>query len=279
MANSDGTRGFCNVLRYCAMDKHILDLECLLQLSKSSKPYNPMLACLPKGSSDDKFAMEQAFEQCLGSGVNWPEITSEAARIGRDLAVEHERQRRAMSATRLFAMPDRPWIHRWVNSWSSRNLEQLLTFFTHDGVYKSHILPDPIRGRVELRRFFGAFFHASHLTLTLGEALTDGKSEVVLRWEKSGRRSFGAEVPQVTGISFRGKSKLKIRAGSPFEDVQGKICRCTETWNIRDFGRLAIASTVSRGTLQIAHIQVTENEVIFPSGLRVPRKAPISKWS
>jgi hypothetical protein len=104
--------------------------------------------------------------------------------------------------------------------------------------------------------------------------LTDGKNEIEFGWKRCGFRWGGVQFDAANRqVNIRGKSTLAI-AGPitlPLRNLQGRVSRCIDSWDIEDLNVLAMLFGVPDSSCGRLGIEVRDSEIVFPSGVRVPR--------
>jgi hypothetical protein len=233
-------------------------------LQHSSRPYEPDFS---QGvSREDKHALSEAFKEVQTEELDWSRIRNEAEVIALQQEDRDVARREAQQETRHFCMMGKvatAWLKQWETAWSSRNLEHLICFFTENCVYQLENIGEPIHGKSELRRLFSDLLHSMNLTMRVEKALTDGTDEVVLKWVRFVPRDLERAPNTGTQFLVHGQSVLKIEYGQDRLKVQDSISKCIETWDTQD--------VMQRQTTGILR---TETEIIFPSGLHIPRHPP-----
>jgi hypothetical protein len=276
---ADPTTCFINLLRECAFTNK-LTIDEFRTLQESAEPYKPSLRAI---SPEQEFAFNKGFEYLLARKLDWNRIRIEAAKLEGQLVKQHELRRYCRNETRHLvfmsegawgaSVPTRlqQWVRQWEASWSSRNIEHLMCFFTGDVTYSLDGIDTGIHGKSNVRRLFSKLLHTGLLTMRVREVLVDvSEGEVLLKWV----RSSLCATRHVTGtkreILIGGQSTLKVDYPVGSLKVQDSISKCVDSWDSDDLTRLVLGSPAMT-TLQHKAIVKTTTDLIFPSGFRLSR--------
>jgi hypothetical protein len=177
------TNSFIAIL-HLAVD--FLEWSDLREVSESDSPYNPI-----RYSTIKTLAAKQAFDSFLETKlVNWTMVKSAASEICSQLKTAAEKRQTAAEDTRYFPW-NAQWVAAWKSAWASRNLEQILSFFSDDAEYDPGTGAGIARGKTAIRTLLGKLQHKWRTSV---ESVSIGSRDAVelkVEWVRSVPRSTG----------------------------------------------------------------------------------------
>ncbi len=123
-------------------------------------------------------------------------------------------------------IPRSDLIREWAAAWSSRNVDIVLAFYTHDVVYEDVTFDLTFNGTDELRGFVNTMYEfCPDLTLETRLQVVDG-DDVAFEWTMSGtQRGDLADIPAAgRTFSVNGMSRAEFRGD--------RMSLCIDYWDM-----------------------------------------------
>lgn len=131
----------------------------------------------------------------------------------------------------------KPTIMQWATSWSSHNVDRLVSLFTEDAVYEDVAMSTINRGSGELRRFAeDVLSRLPDVTFELCSSFADGEqasAEWIMRGTRMGQR-------------------FEVRGASIFEFAGGTIRRCSDYWDMGGYLKQISQAKTTAGRADVA---------------------------
>jgi hypothetical protein len=146
---------------------------------------------------------------------------------------------------------------RWAASWSRRNTESVLGFFTDDALYLDETRNFTAYGKVALRKLLCSIFHASNAEMVIESAeFSPSSDQIELKWVQTGSRIYGQDLNVTLGSgTVHGESDLWLQGG--------KIVKCIDRPNPQDLNQIGLKDLNFDPKGPPGTIIETESEVVL----------------
>lgn len=229
--------------------------EVLVKVLESPEPCNPIGESCSSRECDIRTILGLLVETKL---VDWGKVKGEVC---------HMLAERYISTVIQRSRPlEDPWVGEWVSAWSARNLDKIVSFFSEDAQYHAIGGVEPAIGKTAVRVAVADLLRLWRTSMQ-NPQIDSVTREVTLEWVRTGApRSFRSMSPKPF-LETRGHSVLKAD-GSFYDSASVQLISCSEKP-----GPAELPEHLSdlQPCEAAGPCQLTESEVVYPNGLRIPR--------
>src|SRR5579862_2061333 len=185
-SGADPTDSYVRLLTACAAAHGLIAESELRAIDESPGSCNPLDSSARSDNPELRFAMNQAFDRLLTSGLDWIRVRIAARTIAEQLEEQRQDRFAASLQTRWLPLENgSPFfdVVRWEAAWSRRDLEAVLGFFADDAFYLDATRNLHAQGKRDIRRLLSRLFHASDgVTVVSSVKFVPAESEIELEW-------------------------------------------------------------------------------------------------